>query len=211
MATGREEVALYPVIHTDALRRDSTAMSWIYEKIADEEELERFMETIPGILHSWENREVWRDAFKVKFDYWVVETRIISFLNTASKISSSGIDRFQQVKRATLSIDALFALAKDAIRHWEPYTSTVYARPLSLDYNLGPLSRAIDDWQDHPQLSTKAFCASVMFAHRELRSASQRIQLPFQVDIHRLSKKADEALRTVSELRPILERVVEQQ
>ncbi|KAG6852589.1 hypothetical protein C0991_010772 [Blastosporella zonata] len=208
---GREEVAIYPVIQDNALRRDSTAMSWVYEKITDEEDLERFADTIPGILHSWENRGVWHDAFKVKLDYWIVESRLISLLNTTSKSNASSIDRSQQVKRATLSIDALFAIAKDAIRYWEPNTSMVYARPLPLVYNLGPLSRAIGDWEDDPKLSTKAFCASVMFAHRELLSASQRMRLPAPIDTLRLSKNADEALKAVSELRRILDQVVKKQ
>ncbi|KAG6911394.1 hypothetical protein DXG01_016491 [Tephrocybe rancida] len=186
----REELALHQVDALGPSREcDSQALRWVFERIRDDWELERFVESIPGLLHSKNGRFIWHNAFR-NLHGWV-EVRILSLLKS-TRDSSGSLDRQLTKRRASMCTSALAAISfplDPSQKRWRPSPA---------------------HWDEYSNLHSKDFSAPILAGHRALLiSGASDISLPSRQDIRNLSRRADTSLQAVSELQQILEAFVE--
>ncbi|KAG6864027.1 hypothetical protein C0991_000975 [Blastosporella zonata] len=84
-----------------AARQDTKALQWMYERITDDQELEPFVERIPGFLSSVDGCKTRRVASQLREStVWAIENRLTVLLE--GRLTST-----PHFKRASIYLDAL--------------------------------------------------------------------------------------------------------
>ncbi|KAG6909228.1 hypothetical protein DXG01_001410 [Tephrocybe rancida] len=203
LTVARETLATRPLTQEDSIQRKSQALVWVYERVSDHQELEDFLGSIRLLLQK-NTGAMWSRAFAIKLTFKTVEENIFSLLKT----TLSGSDPEEQRRRAIVCLDLLVTI----IPQQDPRAGPIIAPdPADLKHSDVTLEQCLQRWEDNSQLCTLVACASVLLDHRELVSGAQRLVSQRKTLLaHRaLSKRADKGLQVASELRAILERVLE--
>ncbi|KAG6853393.1 hypothetical protein C0991_004794 [Blastosporella zonata] len=203
LAGAREQLALNPAgSSSDALRRDAQAFKWAYDAITNDRELEAFIESISGFLGSKDGRRTWEVAFQQLSP--PLEDRITELLTSCSKVSY--MDTQVRRRRAAICIEALSAISRYQTQdypHRRPEPSTI-----------SHLSRHIKmATKDHYGLPvTNGICTLALLARQYLMSKFPKRGIPGEASENalELSRKADEALKDVDDIRQTLERVLQE-
>ncbi|KAG6908305.1 hypothetical protein DXG01_005341 [Tephrocybe rancida] len=209
LAIARESLATHPLNREDSIQRKSQALVWVYERISDHQEFENFFGSIRRPLQE-DTQNIWRSAFAVELTINTVEENIFSLLHT----TLIGHNPEEQQRRAIICLNLLVTIISQQLEQ-DPRAGPVIVPPLA--YSNQPyltLDRCILCWKDNSQLCTLVACATAQLGHRALisgsqRLVSQRMTLLEHEELRALSRRADEALQVASELREILDRVLE--
>ncbi|KAG6832773.1 hypothetical protein H0H87_000426 [Tephrocybe sp. NHM501043] len=197
----REQLALNPAGSSKSLSQDAQAFKWAYATITNDRELEAFIESIPGFLGSKDGRQTWAAAFQQLSS--PLEDRITELLTSCSK--ASYMDTQVRRRRATLCIEALSAISRYQTQDY-PYRPP---EPSTISH----LSRHIKiATKDHYGLPvTNGVCTLALLARQYLMSKFRSSATQEDVaKVIELSRKADDALKDVDDMRQSLERVLQE-
>ncbi|KAG6903572.1 hypothetical protein DXG01_016778, partial [Tephrocybe rancida] len=116
MAKARKSLAISP-LNQDHGR--SLALSWVFDRISDDHDMEHFLESMHGPLLDQYTGYAWCDSFNNELSLAAVEDRAFLLLYktvNASAFASTNMDQQAQERRATICINASMVIALLALK-----------------------------------------------------------------------------------------------
>ncbi|KAG6816651.1 hypothetical protein H0H87_004294 [Tephrocybe sp. NHM501043] len=188
---------------------DRHALHWAYERITDDDELELFVESIPGFLASTNGQKVWWTTFGPSYNL-TVEISIAQFLTTI--LRSEHMDYESKRKRAGVCLDALFSIfcSEGNLTRKLEWTSAIDEQSynkfhLSLTSSLRELGGV--DWDSDRSLIIKANSVLAL-SHRPPSIAKEFTAVSVAVR-YEVSLAADKALADTTQMRCKLEDAIQ--
>ncbi|KAG6909818.1 hypothetical protein DXG01_015311 [Tephrocybe rancida] len=196
LAIAREQIALNPHNKEKSFTLGAQAIVWTIDMTTSDRELETFLESIPGLLSSPDGRRTWTTAFRGAQSN-ALQNRIFRFLGTCL----TAMDPKLRQIRASICTEALFAITQcemNQLPKCQPERTVMDGLSQSL-------VRASEG--SHRISTSMGLCAPTLMACQDLKYQFHNHTLPD--NIVTLSRRADRALRDVTDMQRTLDEVLE--
>ncbi|KAG6877818.1 hypothetical protein C0993_003602 [Termitomyces sp. T159_Od127] len=210
LATVRTSLALNPRLPENISSPDARIFMWTRAMIAGDQELELFLESIPGFLSSVDGCKTWAAVYSNSSDS--LQYQITQLLATCAR--TAYMDPIIRQRRASTCIEALFAISQYEIHH-APARGTERSAILGLTHYI----RTILATKDQTSMPiTKGICTLALLWRQHFISkfaisdlSKNNISVPndrvcsIPSNVLHMSQRADKALKMVDEWRLKLE------
>ncbi|KAG6816515.1 hypothetical protein H0H87_005517 [Tephrocybe sp. NHM501043] len=217
LGIAREQIATRPAQKEDSIFHESRALNWVYSEITDDQELERFVECIPGFLRGDGAQNTWPLVFDLSGDA-LMQSKVVYLLKETCSVTGQLLGQNTRQRRAAICLDSLLALASLPIPTFSNLSLSNPQDPgrklfaLSIEKQVFRLQDAARDaavsWKENIHIYTRCLCTAVVYRNRGLFAISHDVERLKPKDIYELSRRADAALQNVMEIGQLLDATV---